>query len=202
MDPQNPTLLIVDDTPSNLHILAEFLGGEYDIKVAKDGKSALKIADQPHKPDLILLDIMMPEMDGYDVCRKLKAANSTRGIPVIFLTSKTKTSDEELGLSLGAIDYISKPFVPSIVKARIKTHLTVKFQRDELLRQKEALQQALDQIKVLRGFLPICSYCKKIRDDQGYWNKIEQYISEHSEAAFSHSICPECLARLHPEIDE
>ncbi len=202
MESKKPVLLIVDDKPSNLHILAELLGEEYDIKVAKDGKSALNVSDQIPKPDLILLDVMMPEMDGYDVCRRLKASDSTRRIPVIFLTAKSDATDEELGLSLGAIDYISKPFVPAIVKARIKTHLTAKFQHDKLLRQKEKLQKAMEQIKVLRGFLPICAYCKKIRDDQGYWNKIEQYISEHTEAEFSHGICPDCMAKVCPDSDE
>jgi len=196
---KKPAILIVDDTPSNIHILVESLGDEYDIKVAKNGRSAIEIAGRTDKPDLILLDIMMPGMDGYEVCMRLKKSESTHDIPVIFLTAKNDPADEEYGLSIGAVDYISKPFVPSITKARIKTHLALKFQRDELVRQKEDLKNAFDQIKILRGFIPICSSCKKIRDDKGYWNGIEKYISDHSEAVFSHSICPDCIDRLYPE---
>lgn len=195
------SILVVDDSPINTHVLLGALGNEYDVRVATNGKSGLSLltGDQ-QKPDLILLDVMMPEMDGYEVCKALKANEETAHIPVIFVTAKSETADEEYGLSLGAADYIAKPFDIPIVRARIRNHLLLKAQREELVRQKNELQDALEQIKILRGFLPICCSCKKIRDDKGYWRQIESYISEHSEATFSHGICPECEKKLYPEL--
>ncbi|WP_208320304.1 response regulator [Hypnocyclicus thermotrophus] len=116
------TILIVDDTPENLDVLAGILNEEYNIKVAKNGKIALKIAEK-FLPDLILLDIMMPEMDGYEVCRNLKNNIQTKNIPVIFVTAKDQEVDEKLGFEAGAVDYLTKPIRPTITKARIKTHL-------------------------------------------------------------------------------
>ena len=126
------TILIVDDIPSNVQILAAILKDDYNIKVATSGIRAIEIANiEPH-PDLILLDVVMPETDGYDVCISLKQALNTKDIPIIFVTANNETSDEEKGLSIGAVDYITKPVNPAIVKARVKTHLTIKRQYDEL----------------------------------------------------------------------
>lgn len=128
---QRPMILIVDDVPTNVQILAEVLSSLYRIKVASNGVDALKIA-QRELPDLILLDVMMPGMDGFEVCRHLKADARTHKIPVIFVTAKNADSDEELGLNLGAIDYITKPFVIPITKVRIRNHIRLKQQADLL----------------------------------------------------------------------
>lgn len=126
-----PTILVVDDTPENIDVLRGILGAEYTLKVANSGLLALKIAAaQP--PDLILLDIMMPEMDGYEVCRQLKADPRTAAIPVIFITARAETEDEVQGLVLGAVDYLTKPVVPAIVKARVQTQLALRQARREL----------------------------------------------------------------------
>ncbi len=117
-----PTILIVDDTPLNIDILKGVLSKQYRIRAATSGQLALKSINK-EVPDLILLDIMMPEMDGYDVCRYLKSQAETANIPVIFVTAKNDTEDEEKGFSVGAVDYISKPIKPALVKARVKTHL-------------------------------------------------------------------------------
>jgi adenylate cyclase len=119
-------ILIVDDTPDNIDILGNLLNPDYDIKVALSGEKALKIAGSEYPPDIILLDIIMPEMNGYEVCRQLKADPKTQDIPVIFVTAKSDESDETKGLEIGAVDYITKPFSPSIVLARVKTHVTLK----------------------------------------------------------------------------
>ncbi len=116
-------ILIVDDTPENLNILSELLSPEYRISVALNGGDAIKIASGDNAPDLILLDVVMPGLDGYQVCSMLKNDEQTKHIPVIFVTAMTELENEEKGLSLGAVDYISKPFNPSIVLARVKTHL-------------------------------------------------------------------------------
>ena len=128
-------ILIVDDTPDNIDILGGILRSEYDIKVALNGDKALAIANNEPRPDMILLDVMMPGMDGYEVCRRLKADPSTSQIPVIFITAKSDARDEALGLSLGAVDYITKPISPPIVQARVKTHLALYDQNRELARQ-------------------------------------------------------------------
>jgi putative two-component system response regulator len=134
---RKPVILVVDDTPDNLTLMSELLSGLYEVKVANSGQRGIRIATSVPPPDLILLDIMMPEMDGYEVCTSLKADARTRGIPVIFLTALNAEGDEQHGLDLGAVDYITKPISPPIVLARIKNHLALKSHSD-FLRDKSA----------------------------------------------------------------
>ncbi|MDT8990719.1 two-component system response regulator [Curvibacter sp. APW13] len=142
---ERPMILVVDDTPTNLSLMNDLLGPHYRVKAANSGMRALKIVAGDAKPDLILLDIMMPEMDGYEVCRQLKASPDTRDIPVIFLTAKSETSDEQTGLELGAVDYITKPISPPIVLSRIKTHLALKASADFLKDQNQYLEQEVQR---------------------------------------------------------
>ncbi|MDD0816836.1 two-component system response regulator [Curvibacter sp. HBC28] len=135
------TVLVVDDTADNLSLMSSLLKDHYRVKVANQGEKALKIAAQDPPPDLILLDIMMPGLDGYEVCRRLKAEPRTRHIPVIFLTARSEVADEELGLSLGAVDYITKPISPPILLARVQTHLALKATSDFLRSKSDYLQQ-------------------------------------------------------------
>ncbi len=130
-DLKNSTILIVDDTEENIDILLETLGELYDICVATDGDSALEIVAEDH-PDLILLDILMPKIDGYEVCKRLKASKLTQNIPIIFLTALSEARDEKKGLDLGAVDYITKPINPALVRARVKNQLELKLHRDRL----------------------------------------------------------------------
>jgi diguanylate cyclase (GGDEF)-like protein len=129
---RKPVVLIVDDAPANIHVLAEALHADYQVKVATNGQTALDLAQHPDQPDLILLDIMMPEMDGYELCRRLRENESTKNIPVIFVTARSSSGDEEYGLNLGAVDYITKPFEIPIVRARVRTHVTLKHKTDLL----------------------------------------------------------------------
>ena len=131
------TVLVVDDTPDNLTLMGGLLRDHYHVKVANHGEKALKIAQGDNPPDLILLDIMMPGIDGYEVCRRLKAHSATRDIPVIFLTARSDPDDERQGLALGAVDYITKPISPPILLARVATHLALKATAD-FLRDKSA----------------------------------------------------------------
>ncbi len=369
--PPKATILVVDDTPQNLQLLETMLTRQgYWVKLATDGQTALTVAGSI-RPDLILLDIMLPDLDGYAVCQQFKADQSTRDIPIIFLTALNDTGDKVKGLALGGVDYITKPFRLQEVLARVETHLALRrhsyqltllnrvsrdlaatldlqriaeqiqaaiteivgaagtsvwlrdaaqpdwmvcqaafqhnqsrclsnlrlpagqgvagwvaqtgegtiipdvaidsrffvgideqtgfdthsllavplrvreevigvlevvnkttgeFSRDdqslvetiaasaaiaientwlvdalhqhavELERINVKLQEALDKVKTLSGLLPICSNCKKIRDDHGYWHQIEHYIHEHSEADFSHGLCAECAQKLYPDI--
>jgi two-component system, sensor histidine kinase and response regulator len=135
-------ILIVDDTPENIDVLMGVLKNDYKMIAALNGEKALKMAEGKYPPDLILLDIMMPGMDGFEVCSRLKAAGATRDIPVIFITAKSETEDETRGLELGAVDFITKPISPPVVRARVRTHLSLMLARQELERQNEELRDA------------------------------------------------------------
>jgi putative two-component system response regulator len=142
---QNPdsrqTILVIDDTPDNIALMTELLKDRYRVKVANGGQRGLNVAMQGTQPDLILLDVMMPDLDGYAVCRRLKSEPSTRDVPIIFLTALADRADEELGLQLGAVDYITKPINPAITLARIQTHLQLKASSD-FLRDKNQFLEA------------------------------------------------------------
>ncbi len=129
---EKPIVLIVDDEPVNIQVLAACLKDTYQIKVSTSGKQCLELAQHSSAPDLILLDIDMPEMSGYEVCTILKSNSATKSIPVIFVTAKNEIHEEEKGLEMGAVDYITKPISPAIVAARVKTHITLKLQHDKL----------------------------------------------------------------------
>jgi PleD family two-component response regulator len=185
-------VLLVDDIKADINFLNNALSNEFELEFALDGKSALeRVKSSP--PDLVILDILMPGMDGYEVCKRLKADERSKDIPVIFITSKNGEEDETKGFEIGAVDYITKPFSLPIVKARLRTHLKVQSLIDELRR-------ALAEVKRLSGLLPICASCKNIRNDQGYWEQIEVYIKERSEAEFTHGICPECAKEWYPDL--
>jgi CheY-like chemotaxis protein len=195
-----PNILIVDDQPENIRMLMEVLKDDYAVIPATSGDAALKKIDKIKDktaagtlPDLVLLDILMSGIDGYEVCRRLKADTDTRCIPVIFLTAISEAMDAARAFELGAVDYVTKPFNPVTVKARVHTHIT-------LNRTLTELKSALAQVQTLSGLLPICSYCKKIRDDKGYWNQLEAYLSDHSDAKFSHGICPDCQKKYYPQL--
>ena len=191
---EKPCVIIVDDVPENLRILLELLRTDYRVIPVKDGEAALKKISKAPFPDLVVLDIVMPSMDGYEVCRQLKKNPKTRHIPVIFITAISEVMDEAKAFEIGAVDYITKPFNPLTVKARIRTHI-------ELSNTMKELQQALEKVKALNGLIPICSSCKKIRDDKGYWNLLEAYIEKYSDAIFTHGICPECAEKLYSQSD-
>ena len=154
--PGRNRLLIVDDEPTNIHILSNILSDDYEIRAANSGERAIEAATS-QSPDLILLDMVMPEMDGLEVCRRLKEIEATRDIPVIFVTSMSDPANEELGLQAGAVDYISKPVSPPIVKARVKihlqNHLTVRFLEGLLSSRTTSLEDAKSQAQSLLVFV-------------------------------------------------
>ncbi len=155
MSDEQPTILVVDDTPANLKLASGLLKEHYRVKAANNGAKALQIAASDTPPDLILLDIMMPEMDGYEVCRRLKADPKTAGIPIIFLTAKAEVDDEAFGLELGAVDYITKPISPPIAMARIKTHIDLFLKRRALIQSQAMLAEELNEAAdYVQGLLP------------------------------------------------
>ena len=171
------TLLLVDDTPDNLAHLNALLRGPYKTKIATNGEKALKIAFADNPPDLILLDIMMPEMDGYEVCERLQADDRTREIPVIFLTAKIQMEDEKRGLEIGAVDYITKPISPPILLARIETHLRLKQALDDLKMEiKERIQA---QAKEAQAHAKLKEAHAVISDSIAYASRIQRSILPH-----------------------
>jgi len=139
-------ILLVDDAPENIQVAREILKDTYKTRVATSGAKALELVKGVPPPDLILLDVMMPEMNGYEVCKRLKADPSTHDIPVIFLTAMTETEDETRGFGVGAVDYIHKPFSPPVVMARVQTHLNLRDTREQLVREKRLVDRLLDSI--------------------------------------------------------
>src|SRR5262249_50121163 len=146
-------------------------------------------------PRLVVLDWMMPEMDGPEVCRLARERLREAPPYMILLTARESSRDTVTGLQSGADDYVCKPFDPDELRARVQVGCRVLDLQRSLAERVRELEAALAQVRQLRGLLPICCYCKKIRDDQNYWQQVEKYIGDHSEVRFSHGICPECWTR-------
>ncbi len=191
------TILVVDDTPANLAVLFTGLRrAGYKVLLNERGDVAVQTAVDV-QPDLIVLDVMMPGIDGFETCRRLKADPRTKDIPVILMTALTDSVDEVTGLRAGAVDYITKPINVDVVLARVHTHLTLRKLHCDLERKNAALEEALATIKTLKGIIPICAWCgNNIRDEQGDWVSVMTYLETHADVSFSHTICPTCYERL------
>jgi CheY-like chemotaxis protein len=197
-------VLIAEDEPDSRQLLQIMVGRwGYEPVPAHDGLEAWEALQQEDAPPIALLDIMMPRMDGLEVCRLAKQKQTPVPFYIIMLTAKTLPKEIVTGLEAGADDYLIKPFDPNELRARIKVgERILELQRNLAMRVAE-LEEALSSVKQLQGLLPICSYCKKIRDDRNYWQQVESYITKHSEAQFSHSICPDCYAQfVTPDIEK
>jgi phosphoserine phosphatase RsbU/P len=196
-------VLIAEDEPDSRQLLQIMVGKwGYEVVATSDGVEAWEALQSEDAPRLALLDIMMPRMDGLEVCRRVKAVGSPVPVYIIMLTAKTLPKEIVSGLEAGADDYLIKPFDPSELRARIKVGERILELQESLAMRVSELEEALSRVKQLQGLLPICSYCKKIRDDQNYWQQVESYIATHSEAQFSHSICPDCYTEfVTPDIE-
>jgi DNA-binding response OmpR family regulator len=224
------TILVVDDAAANLKLLTETLTAEgYRVLPADSGELALaSVAASP--PELILLDIRMPGLDGFEVCRRLKARPESRDIPVILISAFAEIAERVEGFAVGAADFVTKPFQPEELVARVRSHVELRRLRVRLeqqaadlrrvnsrlqselaerVRAEEALRAtnadlstALANVKSLSGLLPICASCKRIRDDDGYWSRVETYIEKNSDAQFTHGLCPACVEKYSADMDE
>jgi len=196
-------VLVVEDAPINVDIVLGLLGQDPGLvlSVARSGGEALA-AVRASAPDLILLDIGLPDLDGYAVCQALKADPQSQRIPVIFLTSREEPEDVARGFEAGGVDYITKPFEPLELKARVDCHLAQKRWADAERALIAKLEAALAEVKTLSGLIPICAWCKQVRDDQGFWQQVEKYMADRSEASFTHSVCPTCLPKLKAQFEE
>jgi len=210
-------IIIIDDDTVSLNLMTGILKKEGFIYIqtatcARDGLNAV----EREKPDLILLDYLLPDMDGFVLCKKFKRDKATTDIPIFIITGADVDYDRTMedAFLTGASEYFTKPvrladFLPRL-RAALKSKILIDQVRQEIELHKKAehdqsvlikeLKQAIERIKTLKGLLPICSSCKKIRNDAGYWQNVERYIREHSDARFTHGICPECAGRLYPEV--
>ena len=215
-------ILIVEDEKLSRLALADILNKDHKVFLAKNGEQAIELANNNDSLDLIILDVVMDGIDGFEVCNILKGNEKTGDIPILFISALSNIKNKVKGFALGGIDYITKPFQADEVIARVNNHLALSSLKNELevrnelledeidkknILEKEQktliakLQNALSEVKRLQGLIPICANCKNIRNDYGYWEEVEIYIKNRSDANFSHSICPVCVNRLYPDLN-
>ena len=198
-------VLVADDDRIAATVLSQTLRQwEFEVTVVSDGADALQhlLAHGPSTPTLAILDWMMPNVEGAEVCRRVRHELPFANMYLMLLTSLESKSHVIAGLDSGADDYLVKPFDPDDLRARINVGIRVLSLQERLAERVKELQDALANVKVLHGLLPICSYCKRIRGDDQYWTQVESYIAERSDAQFSHGICPPCANVLEKEIEE
>lgn len=196
-------ILIAEDDEVSCRVLQLMLASwGHEVITTRDGGSAWALLQREDAPPLVILDWMMPGMDGVEVCRLVRQKQSATPTYIILLTAKGGKADIVRGLDAGANDYLTKPFDREELRARVQVGVTVVGLQQGLAERVAELEEALAHVNLLRGILPICSYCKNVRDDRDYWQSVECYISEHSEAQFSHSICPDCYeAVVRPQLE-
>lgn len=197
-------ILIAEDDMVSRRVLAATLEKfGHEVVVAADGAEAWAMLQSADAPRLAILDWMMPEIDGVELCRRVRALSTAAPPYLILLTAKSGKEDVVAGLDAGANDYLTKPFDRAELRARVQVGAHVLELQKVLAARVRELEAANSQVKQLQGMLPICSYCKKIRDEQNYWRRVESYISEHAEVTFSHGICPACYTDVvQPQLDQ
>ena len=196
-------ILVAEDDPVTRHMLKALLSKwGYSVSACTNGVEAWQILQQADAPPLVILDWMMPYMDGLQVCQALRTRLEILPPYIILLTARGREEDIVAGLQAGADDYVTKPFAREELRARVQVGVRVMTLQRSLAERVRELEEAFARIKYLRGLLPICAYCKKIRDDRNYWQQVESYITEHADVQFSHSICPSCYEQFaKPELE-
>ncbi len=198
-------LVAEDDAVTRKILTATLKRLGWEVITASDGTAAwdtLETLGGENAPELVLLDWMMPGMDGIEICRKLRSTPGFEFIYIILLTSRSEKEDLAMGLMAGANDYIAKPFHPIELESRVRVGVRmVKLQRSLASRVTE-LEAALAHVQRLQGLLPICSYCKKVRNEANYWEQVDSYLTTHSDVELTHGICPQCLEKMMKQVDE
>jgi sigma-B regulation protein RsbU (phosphoserine phosphatase) len=189
-------LIAEDESVSRRMLEATVSKWGYEVSLACDGNEAWAQLQQPASPPLLILDWQMPGIDGIDLCRRIREHKGLSSLYVILLTSRDTKKDLIHGLEAGADDYVTKPFDPEELRARLHVGTRVIGLQHALAERVEELEAALFREKQLQGLLPICCYCKKIRDDSNYWHQVEAYMAQHAQVQFSHSVCPECTEKF------
>ncbi|HEX8144728.1 MAG TPA: response regulator transcription factor [Pyrinomonadaceae bacterium] len=197
-------ILIAEDDLETARLLKALLvKWGYEVTTTRDGAEAWETLQTEGAPPLVILDVMMPYLTGIELCRKFRETPACTSCYIILLTARTSKEDVVAGLAAGADDYITKPFDIQELRARVQVGVRIVELQESLAQRVRELEDALSQVKQLRGLLPICSYCKKIRDDQNYWQKVESYLGQHSDARISHSVCPDCYDDfVKPELEK
>jgi len=186
-------LIAEDDAVSRLLLENVLRDWGYDVVSAADGTEAWSVLGKPDAPRLTILDWQMPGVDGLELCRRLRSNPRTASIYILLLTGKGGTDNVVHGLRSGANDYLTKPFDLDELSARLGVGRRVVELQQALSERVEELEQALAHVKTLRGLIPICAWCKKVRNDQNFWQQVEEYLGQHTDVRFSHGICPECF---------
>ena len=186
-------LIAEDDSTSRMILKSILTTWGYEVVETLDGTEAWQALEEEDAPRLVILDRIMPGMNGEEICRKLRETQPLTSTYIILLTSKGEKEDVVEGLEAGANDYIRKPFDRPELRARVRVGERVLELEAALAERIRALQDALAHVKTLQGLLPICMHCHRIRNDQQTWERLEKYISEHTEAEFTHGLCPECM---------
>jgi DNA-binding response OmpR family regulator len=185
-------ILVADDDKMGAVMLARSLElWNLEAVVAGDGEEAWRLI-QDQRVTMAILDWMMPGADGLELCRRIRQDETHAHMHVILLTARNDPADVVAGLAAGADDYLVKPFNPDELRARVHVGIRILALQDRLAERVTELQSALSKVKELSGLLPICTYCKRIRSDENYWEQVEGYITQHTHAQFSHGICPTC----------
>ncbi len=193
-------LLAEDDPVSRTALEATLQQWGYEVIPVVDGKKALRILTEPvDPPRLAILDWMMPWFDGVDVCRAVRAAQLPITPYLLLLTARTSRDDVVIGLRAGADDYVTKPFDRLELQVRLQVGVRVVRLQTQLVERVRELEEGRRRERALRGLLPICAYCRKIRDDRNYWKDVEQYV-ESAGVQFTHGVCPDCVGRVEEEL--
>jgi DNA-binding response OmpR family regulator len=193
-------LIAEDDSISRRLLQAALAKWGYDVVVTTDGNEAWNILQAPEPPALLILDWLMPHMDGIEICREARQRDALKSAYIILLTSRGSKEDIVQGLEAGADDYVTKPFDHGELRARVQVGARVVGLQKVLAERVHQLEEAMNSVKTLQGLLPICCYCKKIRDDGNYWHRVETYIAGHANVRFSHGICPDCSDKLKADL--
>ncbi len=194
-------LIADDDDIVRMTVEAGLRKRGFETMCVTDGTEAWDVFQRDDAPQLAVLDWMMTAMDGVEVCRRVRQVPRLKSTYLILLTSRESKPHVIEGLQAGANDYVTKPFDPEELHARVNVGVQMVQLQTELSQRVRELEEALARVNQLQGLLPICSYCKSIRDDQDYWHRVEAYISHHSQAQFSHGVCPDCYAKyVEPEL--
>lgn len=196
-------IMIVEDDPvACLFLEVQLKKRGYEIVIKQDGVAAWEMLQSSEVPQIAIIDWMMPEMDGIDLCKKIRESPTLKPMYLIILTTKESRADKIAGLNAGADEYLAKPVDPEELYARIRAGERIARLQAELCQRIADLEHAMSHIKKLEGILPICSYCKKIRDERSVWQPLEAYVADHSDVAFSHGVCPDCYEDIvKPEIE-
>jgi len=185
-------LIAEDDLVSRKMLEATLARWGYEVVITSDGEAAWEALQRDDAPRIAILDWMMPGLDGVDVCRRVRARESGDPAYILLLTAKGNKADIVSGLEAGADDYIVKPFDREELRARLQAGIRIVTLQEALALRVRELEEAIGRVRTLQGLLPICSYCKRVRNDGDYWQQVESYVSDHSDARFSHGICPDC----------